>query len=80
MSQAFTHAFLLCWGWKRTRSRKPLAGDADGTQGQISLVLRNVAPLSFPSLSVDAVGGVVQYGAHWFLMARRRDEPVAPPQ
>lgn len=62
MSQAFTHAFLLCWGWKRTRSRKPLAGDADGTQGQISLVLRNVAPLSFPSLSVDAVGGG---GAVW---------------
>lgn len=39
-----------------------MAGDADGTQGQISLVLRNVAPLSFPSLSVDAVGGG---GAVW---------------
>lgn len=61
---------------ERTCSREALDGDADGTQGQISLVLRNVAPLSFPSLSVDGVG--VQYGAHWFLMARRRDEPAAP--
>ena len=31
VSQAFTHTFLLCWGWKRARSRKHLAGSGDRT-------------------------------------------------
>lgn len=71
MSQAFTHAFLLCWGWKRTCSRKPLTEMRMAHRDRFHWF--SEMWLLFPfSYSVCGWCGGVQYGAHWDLMARRR--------